>query len=188
MNINKCISRIHIRWFWLFLKSTGRSQIKVKNRAFINIFWATYSTPACPVVPRWAPCKPHESCYLAWYRARSGVFQVCMPRYHRTTMQVPSCRQTFNDVCCLLAKVKILICHDDVMLLAFVRGNHRSPVNSPHKGRWRRALMISLIWFWTNGWLNNRNAGDVRRHRTHYDVTIMWWCGWFHGYSKFASI
>ena len=28
----------------------------------------------------------------------------------------------------------------------FVRGVHRSPVNSPHKGRWRGALMFSLIY------------------------------------------
>ena len=27
----------------------------------------------------------------------------------------------------------------------FVRGIHRSPVNSPHKGQWRRALIFSLI-------------------------------------------
>ena len=27
----------------------------------------------------------------------------------------------------------------------FVRGIHRSPVNSPHKGQWRGALMFSLI-------------------------------------------
>ena len=30
-------------------------------------------------------------------------------------------------------------------LLAFVRGIHRSPLNSPHKGQWRGALMFSLI-------------------------------------------
>ena len=28
----------------------------------------------------------------------------------------------------------------------FVRGIHRSPVNSPHKGHWRGALMFSLIY------------------------------------------
>ena len=28
----------------------------------------------------------------------------------------------------------------------FVRGSHRSPVNSPHKGQWRGALMFSLIF------------------------------------------
>ena len=30
-------------------------------------------------------------------------------------------------------------------LLAFCGGIHRSPVNSPHKGKWRGALMFSLI-------------------------------------------
>ena len=44
---------------------------------------------------------------------------------------------------------------------------------SPHKGQWRRALMFSLICTWTNGWENNQDAGNVRRHRAHYDVTIM---------------
>ena len=55
----------------------------------------------------------------------------------------------------------------------FVRGIHRSPVISPHKGQWRRALMFSLICAWTNGSVNNRAAGDLGRHRAHYDVTIM---------------
>ena len=55
----------------------------------------------------------------------------------------------------------------------FVRGIHRSPVNSPHKGQWRGALMSSLIWTWIKGWVNNREAGDLRRHRVHYDVTVM---------------
>ena len=56
----------------------------------------------------------------------------------------------------------------------FVRGIHRSPVNSPHKGQWRGALMFSLICIWINGWVNNRQAGDLRRHHAHYDVTGMY--------------
>ena len=55
----------------------------------------------------------------------------------------------------------------------FVRGIHRSPVNSPHKGQWRGALMFSLICAWINGWVNNREAGDSRHHRAHYDATVM---------------
>ena len=55
----------------------------------------------------------------------------------------------------------------------FVRGIHRSPVNSPHKGQWLGALKLSLICAWTNGWINNLCAGDLRRHRAHYDVTAM---------------
>ena len=50
---------------------------------------------------------------------------------------------------------------------------HRSPVNSPHKDQWRGALMFSLICAWINGWVNNRAARDLRRHRAHYDVIVM---------------
>ena len=72
------------------------------------------------------------------------------------------------------------IWHDDVIkwkhfprYWPFARGIHRSPVNSTHKGQWRGALMFSLICVWINGWVNNREAGDLRRHRTHYDVIVM---------------
>ena len=47
------------------------------------------------------------------------------------------------------------------------------PVISPHKGQWRGALMFSLICVWINGWVNNREAGDLRCHRGHYDVNVM---------------
>ena len=70
--------------------------------------------------------------------------------------------------------------HDDVIkwkhfprYWPFVRGIRRSPVNSPRKGQWRGALMFSLICAWINGWVNNREAGYLRRHRTHDDVTVM---------------
>ena len=49
----------------------------------------------------------------------------------------------------------------------------RSPVNSPYKGQWRGALMFSLICARINGWVNNGEAGDLRRHRAHYDVIVM---------------
>ena len=56
----------------------------------------------------------------------------------------------------------------------WLRGIHRSPVNSPHTDQWCRALMFSLICAWTNGRVNNQDAGDFRRHLAHYDVTVMW--------------
>ena len=31
---------------------------------------------------------------------------------------------------------------------------------------------VSLVCIWTNGSVNNRDAGDLRRYRAHYDVTI----------------
>ena len=58
-------------------------------------------------------------------------------------------------------------------LLAICAGNSRSPMNSPHKGQWRGALMFSLICVLINDWVNNREAGDLRRYRAHYDVTVM---------------
>ena len=52
-------------------------------------------------------------------------------------------------------------------------GIHRSPVNSYHKGQWRSALMFSFICAWINGWVHNREFGELRRHRAHYDVIAM---------------
>ena len=70
--------------------------------------------------------------------------------------------------------------HDDVIkwkhfprYWPFVRGIHRSPVNSTHKDQWRGALMFTLICARINGWVNNRKAGDMSRYRTHYDVIVM---------------
>ena len=61
-------------------------------------------------------------------------------------------------------------------LLVIVREIHRSPVNSLYKGKWPGALMFSLICAWMNGWENNREAGDLRRHRAHYNITVMSSC------------
>ena len=70
--------------------------------------------------------------------------------------------------------------HDDVIkwkhfphYWPFVRGIHRSPVNSPHKGQRRGALMFSLICSWINHWANNGEAGDLRRYWANNDVTVM---------------
>ena len=63
----------------------------------------------------------------------------------------------------------------------FVRGIHRSPVDSLHKGQRHRVVIFSLLC--TNYWANNRDAGDLRRPHTHHDVTVM--C---HTFSIFRSI
>ena len=70
--------------------------------------------------------------------------------------------------------------HDDVIKWKhfprnwpFVRKIHRSPVNFPHKGQWRGALMFTLICDRMNGWVNNHEAGDSRRYLAHCDVIVM---------------
>ena len=81
--------------------------------------------------------------------------------------------------------------HDDVIkwkhfprYWLFVRGIHRVPVNSPHKGQWRGALMFSLICGRINRWVNNGEAGDLRRYRTHYDVIVMMHI-WHEGFATY---
>ena len=83
------------------------------------------------------------------------------------------CFRAWLAACCILGA------HNDVIkskrfprYWPFVRGIHRSPVDSPHKGQWRGALMFSLICTWTNSWANNGDAGDFRRHHVHYDSTV----------------
>ena len=40
-------------------------------------------------------------------------------------------------------------------------------------GKQRGALIFSLICARINGWVNNGEAGGLRRHRAHYDVIVM---------------
>ena len=59
------------------------------------------------------------------------------------------------------------------VLLALCAGN--SPVTGefPSLRPVTQSSDLSLICAWINGWVNNRKAGDLRRHRAHYDVTVM---------------
>ena len=59
-------------------------------------------------------------------------------------------------------------------LLALCSGN--SPVTdefSSQRPMMRSFDVFCLIYAWTNGWVNNLDAGDLRRHRGDYDVTVM---------------
>ena len=101
------------------------------------------------------------------------------------------CRRAILFVVLIKSSVPSEI-HDDVIKWKnfprnwpFVQGIHRSPVNSLHKGQWRGALMFSLICVWINDWVNNREAGDLRRYCAHYDVIVMnmmtpWGKGFWH--------
>ena len=58
-------------------------------------------------------------------------------------------------------------------LLTLCVGNSSVTGEFPSQGQWHVALMFSFICAWTNGCANNRDAGDLRHHRAHYDVTVM---------------
>ena len=78
-----------------------------------------------------------------------------------------------------------LVWYDDVIewkhfprYWPFVRGIHRSHVNSPHKGQGRAAFVFSLTCAWIKAWLNNGDAGYLKRHRAHNDVTVISTSSW----------
>ena len=59
-------------------------------------------------------------------------------------------------------------------LLAICAGN--SPVISEFPAQrpvTRSFVALFFIRVWMNGWVNNGEAGDLRRHRAHYDDILM---------------
>ena len=104
------------------------------------------------------------------------------------------CHLRLTILTCPIIKIPVanVLLHDDVIkwkhfprYWLFVRGIHRS-----HKGQWRGALIFSLICAWINGWVNNREAGNLRRHRAHFDVIVMvtWFpIAWQHSRQQFRS-
>ena len=58
-------------------------------------------------------------------------------------------------------------------LLALCEGNSPVAGECPSQNPVARSFDIFLIYTWTNGWVNHRDAGDFRRNRDHYDVTVM---------------
>ena len=81
---------------------------------------------------------------------------------------------------CISTTCVILVLQDDVIkwnhfprYWTFVWRIRRLPVNSPHKGQWRGALVFSLICAWINAWVHNSEAGDLISHPTNYDVIVM---------------
>ena len=106
-------------------------------------------------------CDRMNMCHLYF------VFQTSMPL---------SCWIFHAIDCTTITIYKEDIFHDGVikwkhfpLYWLFVRGSRRWPVDFHHKGQWRGALMSSLICAWTT----LRDAGDLRRHRAHYDVSVM---------------
>ena len=93
-----------------------------------------------------------------------------------TTSQLPPLE------CCGLLEVTFI--HDDVIKWKhfprnwpFVQGIHRSRWIPHTKASDAELWCFSLINVWINGWVNNREAGDLRRYRAHYDVIVkMPWC------------
>ena len=96
--------------------------------------------------------------YLRSYTHRT---QYCNDTWQTSIPAERNARMRMLDVTPYPEQPYTKLWHDDAIQLKyfprywpFVRGIHRSPVNSQHKGQWRGALMFSLIFTWINGWVN----------------------------------
>ena len=58
-------------------------------------------------------------------------------------------------------------------LLTICAGNSPVPGDFPTQRPVTRSFDVFFISAWIYGWVNNREAGDLRLNRVHYDVTVM---------------
>ena len=71
-------------------------------------------------------------------------------------------------------------------LLSLCAGN--SPVTGDFSSQWPVTWSFDVFFHMclSNGWVNIRNAGDLRRHRVHNDVTVMWKVNKKNNYKEFT--
>ena len=62
------------------------------------------------------------------------------------------------------------------LVLLYSTGHRRIPLTKTSDAE---LWYFFFICAWTNGWAINRVAGDFRRHRVHYDVSVMAKCRYF---------
>ena len=59
-------------------------------------------------------------------------------------------------------------------LLAICAGNSPVTVEFPSQRPVTRSSDVSFDLRLNDAWVNNREAGDLRRHQVHYDVTVLY--------------
>ena len=117
-------------------------------------------------------CIPKEEVMLLWWPLLGNLL-VFYPIAQVTAIHLKICYREISSTDTVASHDGVIKWKHFPRYRPFLRGIHRSPVNSLHKGQWRGALMFSLICVWINDWVNNRKTGILRRYRAHYDVTVM---------------
>ena len=124
----------------------------------------------------WCAADDHECCSYFWHGYHRNDNSLVHSTCHDLYLQFVLCRNSYRTI---LPMPFTVIDMGDFLLYdvikwkhfpcywPFVRGIHRSPVNSPHKDQWRGALTFSLICAWYSSWPNTVDAGNLRRHRAH---------------------
>ena len=149
------------RWRSIALTSYERHGVSnhwQRGYLFISLFRSTTKKPKA--LYYWALCERNTLGTSGFPSQKTSNVEIVSMSWLRHSLAI-----SHHD--------DVIKCKHSLRYRPFVREIHRSPGNSPHKGQWRGVLMFSLICAWINGWVNNGEAGDLRRHRAHYDVTIM---------------
>ena len=67
-----------LRWLYHHMLSVSHAHTHTRIYIYMYIYiphiirsWGHHGTHLGPVVPRWAPCWPHEPCYQGYYRLHS---------------------------------------------------------------------------------------------------------------------
>ena len=145
-NVIRCIKKIHsCRFLCVYLISEIAHSILVHNTTYENCIKAT------KCVCGWCQATASKS------KCQIRVLPLCFPNIPYLSSVVYE--QASNEADWINIMMKIKWKHFP-RYWPFVRGIHRSPVNSPHKGQWRGALMFSFICAWMNDWINTCEAGD----------------------------
>ena len=153
--------------------------------------------PSSRLYPHWLQNVDSQYCTFVWITVNVTKYFDNLSHFGRrfalNTFLLPSEYVINGTHPLFIALIQLLefinryhhpLTHDDVIkwrhfpcdwpfVLEFTGRIHRSPVNSPRKGQWRGALTFSLICVWINGWINNDEAGGLRRHRPHYNVIVI---------------
>ena len=136
----------------------------------------SFNISECPTfwMSEWYDCN--HICYLQWNRKVVTVitYIFIIPRFHSDAkIKISTTLFRISHAINFIILDNVIKWKHYWRYWPFVRRINRLPVNSPHKGQWRGPLLFPLICGWINGWVNNREAGDLRRHRSHYDITVI---------------
>ena len=93
---------------------------------------------------------------------RQVLVRFCESHSHLEDVTVFEVRRDFLNV---------MMTSWDVLALCVGNSQVTGEFSSQRQGH--GALLFSLICAWTHGWVNNRDAGNLRRYRAHYDVMVM---------------
>ena len=156
---------------------TETKQLKSSRRHFEIIFrllkWMHRFQIHFYRMPNWQ--NDIVALHVAWHRTGGKpLFEPLMDASKYNCRTISACKQikasmpSWGFTAPDLAAIQLYVRPDSMMTSS--NGNIFCVTGEFHAQRqWNGALICA----WIKGWVNNNEAGDLRRHRAHYDVTVM---------------